>query len=174
MSDSALGCAQNLDGSLRDASDIPWYNDVDDSALLSGPPPPRRPMHRAPFIPSSPTSDLSTKSQESGGRLRAVQVALLDLCNVDKTVPSSDKRKASPPPQNPRKKTRLQCPVQSSDKDSDAESAGYTTDPVVGTEGETPDTSTVNLAEYEKFKAMGNVDHEQVCTFSLSESTQSS
>lgn len=35
MADSTLGCAQNDDGSLRNASDIVWYNDVDDSAPLA-------------------------------------------------------------------------------------------------------------------------------------------
>ncbi|KAF7354490.1 HAT dimerization [Mycena venus] len=37
MSHSALGCAQKQDGSLRDASEIQFYNDVDDEHPISGP-----------------------------------------------------------------------------------------------------------------------------------------
>ncbi|KAJ7193210.1 hypothetical protein GGX14DRAFT_325415, partial [Mycena pura] len=35
---SNLGCAQNSDGSLRDASQIQFFNDVDDEQSISGPP----------------------------------------------------------------------------------------------------------------------------------------
>ncbi|KAJ7266088.1 hypothetical protein C8J57DRAFT_1329370 [Mycena rebaudengoi] len=37
MVDSSLGCAQNADDSLRDASDIQFYNDADDEHPISGP-----------------------------------------------------------------------------------------------------------------------------------------
>ncbi|KAJ7084240.1 hypothetical protein C8R44DRAFT_894208 [Mycena epipterygia] len=37
MAQSDLGCAQNSDGSLRDASEIQFYNDVDDERPISGP-----------------------------------------------------------------------------------------------------------------------------------------
>lgn len=36
MEEVVLGCAQNADGSLRDASDIKWYNDADEHPI-SGP-----------------------------------------------------------------------------------------------------------------------------------------
>ncbi|KAF8989065.1 hypothetical protein BDQ17DRAFT_1434725 [Cyathus striatus] len=36
--DSAAGCAQNIDGTLKDASEIVWYNDRDDEAPLSSVP----------------------------------------------------------------------------------------------------------------------------------------
>ncbi|KAJ7261472.1 hypothetical protein C8J57DRAFT_1030452, partial [Mycena rebaudengoi] len=32
----ALGCAQNVDGTLRDASQINWFNDRDDELPASG------------------------------------------------------------------------------------------------------------------------------------------
>ncbi|KAJ6573228.1 hypothetical protein B0H10DRAFT_2105571 [Mycena sp. CBHHK59/15] len=41
MADSVLGCAQNPDGSLRDASEIQFFNDVDDQHPISGPLPAR-------------------------------------------------------------------------------------------------------------------------------------
>ncbi|KAJ6505291.1 hypothetical protein C8R45DRAFT_776468, partial [Mycena sanguinolenta] len=34
---STLGCAQNSDGSLRNASEIQFYHDVDDEHPISGP-----------------------------------------------------------------------------------------------------------------------------------------
>src|ERR1700761_318521 len=37
MADPVIGCAQNADGSLRDASDIHFYHDVDDEQPISGP-----------------------------------------------------------------------------------------------------------------------------------------
>ncbi|KAJ6474858.1 hypothetical protein C8R45DRAFT_1160058, partial [Mycena sanguinolenta] len=35
--DSILGCAQKADGTLRDASEINWFNDRDDEQPTSGP-----------------------------------------------------------------------------------------------------------------------------------------
>jgi hypothetical protein len=37
MVTSDLGCAQNPDGSLRDASEIEFFNDVEDTVPISGP-----------------------------------------------------------------------------------------------------------------------------------------
>ncbi|KAJ7308729.1 hypothetical protein DFH08DRAFT_656603, partial [Mycena albidolilacea] len=37
MEESGLGCAQNSDGSLCEAADIQWFNDVDDERPISGP-----------------------------------------------------------------------------------------------------------------------------------------
>ncbi|KAJ6485598.1 hypothetical protein C8R45DRAFT_277076 [Mycena sanguinolenta] len=37
MDDSVLGCAQKADGTLRDASEINWFNDRDDEQPTSGP-----------------------------------------------------------------------------------------------------------------------------------------
>ncbi|KAJ7091044.1 hypothetical protein C8R44DRAFT_817659, partial [Mycena epipterygia] len=37
MDESALECAQNVDGTLRDASQIKWFNDRDDELPTSGP-----------------------------------------------------------------------------------------------------------------------------------------
>ncbi|KAJ7289883.1 hypothetical protein C8J57DRAFT_1016758, partial [Mycena rebaudengoi] len=34
---STLGCAQDADGSLLDASKITWYNDADDDHPVAGP-----------------------------------------------------------------------------------------------------------------------------------------
>ncbi|KAJ6475918.1 hypothetical protein DFH09DRAFT_1342562 [Mycena vulgaris] len=37
MASSDLGCAQNANGSLRDASEIDFFYDVDNMAPLAGP-----------------------------------------------------------------------------------------------------------------------------------------
>ncbi|KAJ7652275.1 hypothetical protein B0H17DRAFT_913236, partial [Mycena rosella] len=49
---STLGYAQNTDGSLRDASEINWYQDRDDEHPISGPQTPPSPkLH--PFFTGS-------------------------------------------------------------------------------------------------------------------------
>ncbi|KAJ7077561.1 hypothetical protein C8R44DRAFT_755146 [Mycena epipterygia] len=51
MSHSTLGCAQNADGSLRDTSQILWYNDVDDEHSITGPPPSSTVSSSCPLAP---------------------------------------------------------------------------------------------------------------------------
>ncbi|KAJ6563111.1 hypothetical protein DFH09DRAFT_1315739 [Mycena vulgaris] len=61
MSHSALGCPQNADGSLRDASQISWYNEVDDEHSIVGPPPASTVSSSRPLAPIFTRAKLVSK-----------------------------------------------------------------------------------------------------------------
>ncbi|KAJ6459902.1 hypothetical protein C8R45DRAFT_1030098 [Mycena sanguinolenta] len=128
-----LGCAQNSDGSLRNASEIPWFNDPDDENPTSGSSSsgtstsalPVHPLFTKTIRPldkvagarrSSPTRR-STRASKPSARAS-------DPNNAEATS-NSTKRKASPAARQPRpaKKAQVQRVPESSDGESDAESS---------------------------------------------------
>ncbi|KAF7372957.1 hypothetical protein MSAN_00502900 [Mycena sanguinolenta] len=169
---SALGCAQNADGSLRNASELQWFNDADDEHPISGPPPSGASTSTIPVYPlftknvrpldkvagvrrSSPTRRSSRHSKPSA---RAS-----DPNNAEATS-SISKRKASPAARQPAKKAQVKR-VESSDGESDAESLGGSGDSSADEDGDAESHTAMDVdEEYQKFKAMGDADHAHATT----------
>ncbi|KAJ7824422.1 hypothetical protein B0H13DRAFT_1919143 [Mycena leptocephala] len=112
MSQSAFGCAQNPDGSLRDASEIQFYNDVDDEHPISaaGTSSSTRPL--APiFARGTPVGKVAGSRRPSprhSSRTSRPSARAIDLSNAEASIGSS-KRKAAPenPPTGARKAPRI-------------------------------------------------------------------
>ncbi|KAF7326553.1 hypothetical protein MVEN_02608500 [Mycena venus] len=189
MSASALGCAQNSDGSLKDASQIIFFNDVDDEHPISGPqsstPRPLAPI----FAPKGKPLGLvagsrrPSRSPRRSGRISRPSARLVDPDNAEvpqpATAATAAKRKAANNPSTaiPRKLPRVSTAAASNDSSdceaeddtSDAEtmSMAVDTEPeAVDTEPEEVDTEPEEEAlamqvdkEYESIKAMADVDH---------------
>ncbi|KAJ7829842.1 hypothetical protein B0H13DRAFT_2213484 [Mycena leptocephala] len=167
MATSDLGCAQNPDGSLRDASEIEFFNDVDDTVPISGPSPSAsRPVHPLftkvrPFERvagvrrSSPHPRRSSRTSRPSARAK-------DPNNAEAmAITTTRKRKADDISTTSRKAPRKQPTAESSDDDSEGESAD---DAMTGGDTEAEDTEgqdAMDLEEYESFKSMGDTDHQQ-------------
>ncbi|KAJ7017264.1 hypothetical protein C8F04DRAFT_1200793 [Mycena alexandri] len=161
MSESALGCAQNSDGSLRDTSEIQWFNDRDDEAPTSGPSssPPLHPI----FTSIPPLRKVAgarcSSSQCRSSRQSRPSARAADPNNVEGT---SGKRKAeasSSHPPKPAKAAKRVVTSDSSDGESDVESNVDVDMAGDATEGMEGASSTVDAEEYTRFKAMGDADH---------------
>ncbi|KAJ7893874.1 hypothetical protein B0H14DRAFT_3427171 [Mycena olivaceomarginata] len=143
MEESGLGCAQNSDGSLREAADIQWYNDVDDERPISGP-------SSGASTSTAPLHPIFTNIRP----LAKPSARAADPNNAESV--SSGKRKArdrSPAAPKTARKVRITA-SDSSDSESDAPED-------VDTEGDvTEGASAMDIEEYDKFKAMGDADHE--------------
>ncbi|KAJ6522649.1 hypothetical protein DFH09DRAFT_1097035 [Mycena vulgaris] len=143
MAEAALGCARNSDGSLRDASEVQWYNDAADEHPISGPSSSGASTSVAPLHP------IFTKGVHS-----------LDKVGGVRPGANSGKRKASPAARQPAKKAQV-IQSESSGGESDAEFVGDGSEPAADaeTDGEnTESASAMEIDEYEKFKAMGDAD----------------
>ncbi|KAF7333887.1 hypothetical protein MSAN_02401300 [Mycena sanguinolenta] len=169
---STLGCAQNADGSLRNASELPWFNDADDERPISGPSSSGASTATIPVYPlftknvrpldkvagvrrSSPTRRSSRHSKPSA---RAS-----DPNNAEATS-SISKRKASPAARQPAKKAQVKR-VESSDGESDMESLGGSGDSSADEDGDAESPTAMDVdEEYQKFKAMGDADHAHATT----------
>ncbi|KAJ7817973.1 hypothetical protein B0H14DRAFT_3474161 [Mycena olivaceomarginata] len=160
MQDSGLGCAQDANGELLDASRIQWYNDVDDE----------HPIQDASSSSAStsaiPPSYFLRCSPSCQSRGLSTFLSSPSLLSHFETVGSSGKRRAddtSPGPRKPRKKAQV-IVSESSDSESDgAEASEPVADVDAETEGEHTDAASamdIDRDEYQKFKAMGDADHE--------------
>ncbi|KAJ6548368.1 hypothetical protein B0H19DRAFT_188433 [Mycena capillaripes] len=168
MEEAALGCAQNSDGSLRNASDIQWFNDAADEHPISGPSSsgastsaaPLHPIFNKGVRPLDKIGGIRRSSPRRSSRPSKPSARASDPNNAEGGT-NSGKRKASPAARRPAKKAQL-IQSESSGGESDAESAGDGSEPAADaeTEGEnTESASAMDVDEYEKLKAMGDADH---------------
>ncbi|KAJ7668067.1 hypothetical protein B0H17DRAFT_1210132 [Mycena rosella] len=175
MSHSALGCAQNEDGSLRDASQILWYNDVDDEHSISGPPPASTASSSRPLAPiftrAKPVGKVAGSRRSSprrSSRASRPSARAIDPNNAEAST-AFGKRKLGPenPPVAPCKTPRISEPAatDSGDDESDAES---TTPSMVGDtdieEVGEQDGMDIDTEEYRSIKAMADTDHAHINT----------
>ncbi|KAJ6596097.1 hypothetical protein B0H10DRAFT_1960212 [Mycena sp. CBHHK59/15] len=162
------GCAQNADGSLRDASEIQWYNGAADEHPISGPSSssastsatPLHPIFTNGVRPLDKVGGVRRSSPRRSSRTSKPSARAVDPNNAE-VRPNSGKRKASPAGRQPRKKAQV-IQSESSGGESDAESVRDGSEPAADpeTEGEnTESASGMDVDEYEKFKAMGDADH---------------
>ncbi|KAJ7075640.1 hypothetical protein B0H15DRAFT_791554 [Mycena belliarum] len=170
MADTTLGCAQNADGTLRPASEIVFYNDVDDTVPIAGPSTtPSPPIHPL-FSGVRPLDRVagvrrSSPRRRSGRTLRP-SARVADPNNAETTV-GAGKRKAESVVSHPAPKKRLVVAADSSDVESDAESSDEHME-AVETEAEDvageAEHEVIDVEQYESFKAMGDADHEHAIT----------
>jgi hypothetical protein len=167
-----LGCAQNPDGSLRDASEIEFFNDVDDTVPISGPSPSAsRPVHPLftkvrPFERVAGVRRFSPHPRRSS-RTSRPSARAKDPNNAEATTTTTRKRKADDISTTSRKALRKQPTAESSDDDSEGESAD---DAMTAGDTEAEDTEgqdAMDLEEYESFKSMGDTDHQHVWSTSF-------
>ncbi|KAJ7759053.1 hypothetical protein B0H16DRAFT_1720476 [Mycena metata] len=162
MSEFALGCAQNADGSLRDASEIQWFNDRNDEVPTPGLSPP--PLHQI-FTNVPPLCKVAGSRRSSPRRRSARQprpsARAADPDNVEGTAGKRKAEAASSHPPKPAKAAKRATVVvsDSSDGESNAESNGDVDMEGDATEGTEGSSSTVDAEEYTRFKAMGDADH---------------
>lgn len=165
MTDSAPGCAQNADGSLRNASQITWYHDADDEVPIPGPKCSALPPH--PFFTGSAKPVGIVVGSRRSARTTRPSARIADPDNVESSV-NSGKRKSTTAITAPRKAARLTVAASESgaSDESDAESVGDTTsgNPVGNdTEGEDGEgQEAMDLDEYHATKVMADADHAQV------------
>ncbi|KAJ6540774.1 hypothetical protein B0H19DRAFT_1078173 [Mycena capillaripes] len=168
MAESAFGCAQNADGTLRDASEIDFYEDRDDESPLPRPTASSSSLH--PFFTRSAKPVGKVAGSHRSSRKSLPSKCLMDSNNAESSV-SAGKRKADSAPVTSRHpKVPRRSNAASSDSESEAEesAAGDSdTDDVVGgdTEGEDGPGQEVmdvdTLEEYNSIKAMADADHTQ-------------
>jgi hypothetical protein len=166
MSTSHLGCAQNPDGSLRDASEIQFYNDADDEHPISGPNS-TRPIHGFFTGATQPVGKVA--GARRSGRESRPSARIKDPNNAESST-RSVKRKPSNEHPTARKVAR-RAPAAASEEsdgtDSETEPTNNadTSTTAGDTEGEDGEGQEVmDREEYESMKVMADADHAQVCT----------
>jgi hypothetical protein len=166
---STLGCAQNSNGTLRDASEIQFYHDVDSakplpaaSTSLSLTSRPLAPI----FTTQRPLGKVagSRRSPRRSSRQSKPSARVIDPNNAESSTLSS-KRKSAEASTVPRKAPRLSKAAASdsetdgSDNDSDNESTDAPTE--VEADDDEPQ-EVMDTEEYESIKAMADADHAHV------------
>lgn len=161
MSESLLGCAQNPDGSLREASQIQFFNDVDDEHPISGPPSASSSALHPFFTGKAHPVGIVAGSRRSTRKPRP-SARLADPDNAEGST-SSGKRKLSAAPRS-RKAAKISrtTVVQSSDDD---EPASESDDAALGDDTEADDTEgqdAMDVEQYNSIKVMADADHAHV------------
>jgi hypothetical protein len=170
MSPTTLGCAQNPDGSLRDASEIEFFNDVDDENPIAGPGSSTLPPLAPIFTRAKPVGKVAGARRPSprrSSRTSHPSSRLIDPNNAETSKTGVKRRLESAPGPRPRKAPRVDepGPADSSDTESDTAFDAPATDPA--TEGETDGDveekqDSIDAEEYESIKAMADADHAHV------------
>ncbi|KAJ6626280.1 hypothetical protein B0H10DRAFT_2211472 [Mycena sp. CBHHK59/15] len=155
-------CAQNPDGSIRNASEIQFFNDVDDQHPISGPLPARTfssGIHAFFTVAARPVGKVAGSRRSSRTSRPRASARVTDPNNAEGST-SSGKRKLTSPAPGSRKAPRISKAVaaQSSDDESDADSD--VAPPEDGTEADDTDSQDLmDVDEYNSIKAMGDADH---------------
>lgn len=176
MAQSGLGCAQNSDGSLRDASEIQFFNDVDDEHPISSPSSTRTSSSRslAPIFtqrvkPVGKVAGSRRPSPRRSSRTSRPSARAADPNNAEASVKrKSDAADIDDRPAAPRKARLLanSTPVDSSDANSEAESDAASME--VDTEAEGDEQDVMDVEHFESIKTMADADHAHVRIFQLS------
>ncbi|KAJ7488681.1 hypothetical protein B0H11DRAFT_1912832 [Mycena galericulata] len=165
MSNSTLGCAQNSDGTLREASEIQFFHDVDDQHPISGP--------SAAGSSSSPTHPFFTGTARpvgkiAGSRRSARQprpsARISDPNNVEGSGSRSGKRKQASPAPAARKARRISTILSDAESSEDSEGPNDSdAAPLEDTEADDTDgQDAMDVDHYESIKAMGDADHARI------------
>ncbi|KAJ6603950.1 hypothetical protein B0H10DRAFT_2229558 [Mycena sp. CBHHK59/15] len=169
MSQSTLGCAQKPNGTLLDASEIQWFNDVDDDHPISGSATASSSRPLAPiFTRAKPVGKIAGSRRPSprrSSRSTRPSARITDPNNIEAPTVSV-KRKSQAALSTPRKAARIaeESDAQLSDGDGDSDSDVASVAPSAGGdtehEGEEPLVAMeVDSEEYESIKAMADADH---------------
>ncbi|KAJ7106433.1 hypothetical protein C8R43DRAFT_906248 [Mycena crocata] len=162
MAETALGCAQNADGSLRDASQITFYNDRDDDVPITGPEASSSTQLHPFFTGSAKPLGKVAGSRRRSSRTTRPSARMADPNNAESSV-SAGKRKAVTVMTASRKMPRRSTGTASepegnneSDEDSDG-SAAEADDNSDDEEGEGQEV--MDLEQYNSIQTMADADH---------------
>ncbi|KAJ6617334.1 hypothetical protein B0H10DRAFT_2218669 [Mycena sp. CBHHK59/15] len=169
MSQSTLGCAQKPNSTLLNASEIQWFNNVDDNHLISGSATASSSCPLAPiFTRAKPVGQIAGSHRPSPRRSsRSTQpsACITDPNNIEAPTVSV-KHKSQATLSTPRKAAHIaeESDAQLSDGDSDSDSDVASVALSVGGdtehEGEEPLVAMeVDSEEYKYIKAMADADH---------------
>ncbi|KAJ7467625.1 hypothetical protein FB451DRAFT_1177991 [Mycena latifolia] len=147
-------CAQNADGTLREARDIVFYDDVDDERPISGPKVSSSTWLR-PFFTGSAKPAGKIAGARRSSRTSRPSAHITGPDNAESSV-QAGKRKAPAVPAAPRKASRTSL-LGTTDAESDNGAPGGVGDDTEGEDGEGQEV--MDLEEYEATKAMADADH---------------
>ncbi|KAJ7230614.1 hypothetical protein GGX14DRAFT_554098 [Mycena pura] len=153
-----LGCAQNADGTLKDASEIEWQDNPDNDQPTSTPASSSKPALAPIFDRAKPLGKIAGSrrppSPRRSARATRPSARITDPDNAVGTTATAVKRKSAGVAPSARKVLRLET-VSGTSTDSDNE-----TEPASEAEGaDSTEASVIDLREYEKYKAHADVDH---------------
>lgn len=162
MTESALGCAQNADGSLRDAKDIDFFEDRDDEHPISGPTASSSKVH--PFFTGSAKPVGKVAGSRRSARKPQPSNRLTDPNNAESSVSVGKRKASSPAASRQSKQPRLPASDSEDAAESGEDSDGGEAEVGGDTEGEDGQPQEVmDVEEYRSIKAMADADHAQVC-----------
>ncbi|KAJ7767712.1 hypothetical protein B0H16DRAFT_1453332 [Mycena metata] len=164
MTESALGCAQNFDGSLRDAADIVFYQDRDDEHPISAPAASSSTRKIHGFFTGATKPVGKVAGSRRSARTSQPSGRLTDPNNAESSV-SAGKRKAAPTAatsRQPKVARRSAATPSDSEPDSEGEDPAENSDAAEDTEGDDGvGQEVMDLEEYHAIKTMADADHAQ-------------